>query len=120
MREIKFRAYSIRDQEYCGECLYSSNVDQIIFPINGELSCSLKRKAENYIVEQYTGLNCLNNIEVYEGDKFDFDGKAFFVQYIEDRARFVLTTGKGFDSKNCMDLDHDIIFGKYVIGNIHD
>jgi hypothetical protein len=71
-------------------------------------------------VGQFTGLTDKNGVKVFEGDIFLINGKAYFVQFLEERGSYVLTTGNGFDSRNCMDFNCDIIFELEVIGNTID
>jgi len=70
-------------------------------------------------VGQYTGLEDKIGVKIYKGDIFNIDSKIYFVEYIYDQCKYVLTTGKGYDTPNCMDLNCDSIFSSYVIGNIH-
>ncbi|AQW91314.1 YopX family protein [Elizabethkingia anophelis] len=85
------------------------------------------------IIEWSTGLLDKNGNKIFEGDKFAFingqvrendewidNVEEYFVEYINDSAGFVLTTGFGYDSKNCKKLDCDIIYHSEVIGNIHE
>ena len=48
------------------------------------------------------------------------NNRTFKVEFIEDSCRYVLTTGKGYDTRNCIDLTCDTIFYHEVIGNIHE
>lgn len=70
--------------------------------------------------EQYIGLKDVSNTKIYEGDKFEIKGVVFYVAYNEDRVTYDLLTGNGYDSRNCLDLDCDIIYGKEIVGNIHE
>ncbi len=80
---------------------------------------------DKYVVDpetvgMWTGLLDKNGKKVFEGDQFGYGGEIRFVQYIEDRSRYVLTNGKGYDSRNCIDLDCDVIYNSMIIGSIHD
>ena len=66
-------------------------------------------------VGEFTGVR-----NIYEGDKFDINGKIMFVEFVEDHGRYVLTTGNGYDTRNCIIFDCDIVYGKEIIGNIHE
>lgn len=69
---------------------------------------------------QFTGLVLTNKTEVFSGDKFLYNGEERYVEYIEDTCNYVLTNGKGFDTRNCVSLTCDSVYGLEVVGNIHD
>lgn len=69
---------------------------------------------------RFTGLTTKLGVNVFSGDKFLFKDEERYVEYIDDRCRYVLTNGKGYDSINCDDLDCDLIYGLEPIGNIYD
>ncbi len=105
MRELKFRAW----------CKVSNAfVDDIIInvgkPINSETN--------NFLITQYTGLKDHNNTDIYENDILRHNGKIYYVEYIG--GRYVLTTGKGFDTNNAIDLGEDLAYESQVIGNTNE
>lgn len=69
---------------------------------------------------QFTGLVLKNKTEVFNGDKFLYKGEEWHVEYSEDTCRYVLTSGRGYDTRNCVDLTCDSVYGLEVIGNIKD
>lgn len=109
MRELKFRTFQEnrmffhKIENYLG----SSGI------INPYIGCN------NAIWMQYTGLKDKNGVEIYEGDFFIINGKKYIVEWHDDLCRYLLTTGLGYDTKNCMDLTCDSIYFSEIIGNLH-
>ncbi|MNL06119.1 YopX protein [compost metagenome] len=117
MRELKFRAYcNIGDENkmlYFTEGKYdnglwfehtSNHIDEYLSPLM-----------------QFTGLKDQGGKgqDIYEGDCFQTD-KKWFVEWQEDLCRFVLTTGNGYDSKNCVDLTCDEVYYLKIAGNKYE
>ena len=116
MREIKFRIWDSILGFYVKVENYFLRNSKIYYDNCGYYVDQTK----TLILEQYTGLKDKNGKKIYEGDKFNINGKIMFVRYIEDHGRYVLTTGNGYDTRNCVNLDCDIIHKKEIIGNIHE
>ena len=138
MREIKFRAFSKKTKkmsipfglyesprfhsEYKGKyCTAGVVPSRFLYETESE--------TKYFYIMQYTGLKDKNGVEIYEGDilkvasngysnYISWTGKSCFVEYIEDRCRFIATTGEGYDTRNCFDLNCDAEIE--VIGNIYE
>jgi hypothetical protein len=68
-------------------------------------------------IMQFTGVEDSNKLEIYEEDIFLIENKVYTVEYVEDQCRYVLTTGEGYDTNNCIDLNCDVIQHHEVKGN---
>ena len=113
MREIKFRAWD-------GVKMYThKNIDDCDRDGLFHWMDIIKPKS-GMSVMQFTGLKDKNGVEIYYNDIFNIKGINYYVEYLDDSCKYVLTTGKGYDTRNCIDLNCDSIFGNSVIGNIHE
>lgn len=81
MREIKFRAYDYDNKRF--EYDVQDTHDEII----GDSFLNVLEE-DRFVVEQYTGINDMNGVEVYEGDIIKFhvvmlspDDKVGYVKY---------------------------------------
>lgn len=124
MREILFRGFSenLKHNEWVyGDLVKYDDATYYILPQDFKCWDILHDGTliDKSTVGQFTGLTDKHDTNVFDGDKFNVKGKEMFAMYIEDRCRYILTTGNGFDSKNAIDLDCDVICNLEVIGNIH-
>ena len=129
MREIKFRAWHIKRKKYYE--VHHLHIGTIGIHEEDWATCKafncieqkdiyIQIQPKECFIEQFTGLHDKNGREIYEGDKFCISGIIMFVSWNEDRARFILTTGRGYDTINCINLDCDVVYEKEIIGNIHE
>lgn len=125
MREIKFRAWSKRD-----ECMF--RVRDISFPSNLlkmriNLSGGDTLDADDVALMQYTGLKDKNGIEVYEGDilRSEKEGVMGAVEYCDRIASFIVFFK--MNNENCyshlnegkLDRKERLQYTQ-IIGNIHE
>jgi uncharacterized phage protein (TIGR01671 family) len=129
MRVIKFE-YGFQSQNGIVKKVYE--LSQI--PKIAEI-CDVWNELPIVYVRQFTGLVDKNGVEIYKGDKCDWDGKKVLISWCNQSASFVMTWKKvfkydgGFKTNNYRNPllatygDDD---GKYiheyleVIGNIHE
>jgi len=105
MREIKFRAWNTLLNQFIED--FESKY--LIEVLNTDL----------FIINQFTGLQDKNGVDIYCGDTFNFNGEKYIVEWMDDSCRYVLTTGLGYDTRNCFDLTCDSIYFNEISGNIH-
>lgn len=118
MREIKFRAYDYDNKRFEYDVQY--NYDY-------ELGSSFLDILEdnNFVVEQYTGIKDMNDVEVYEGDIIKFhvvmlspDDKVGYVKYYPEYGySIMLNRGSLLRQEYWASGDKHTI---EVIGNIHE
>ena len=118
MREIKFRAYDYDNKRFEYDVQY--NYDY-------ELGSSFLDILEdnNFLVEQYTGIKDMNDVEVYEGDIIKFhvvmlspDDKVGYVKYYPEYGySIMLNRGSLLRQEYWASGDKHTI---EVIGNIHE
>jgi hypothetical protein len=120
-REILFKAKSINTGQWEQSMTLAKGT------IKRKAHCTYLEISENkYVgvipetVSQFTGLSDKDGTKVFEGDEFDYKDEVRYVQYLHDKCRYVLTNGNGFDTRNSIDLDCDVIHGLKIIGNYHD
>ena len=104
MREIKFRARNlvtgdVLTQLYMGQCFQWVNQEH----------------QHNIIIEQFTGLQDKNGIDIYDGDVIPYRGKNYAVKYIAPCFTF-----EGCDEVFLHNVPELQDWSEFeVIGNIH-
>jgi len=122
MREILFRGLGTIGKEIMvyGDLLHYGSYTSIRYDVGSDLEPKyIEVPVDPSSIGQYTGLKDKIGVKVFSGDIFRIDYKIYFVEYIDDQCRYVLTTGKGYDTPNCIDLTCDAIFNCCVVGNIN-
>ena len=128
MREIKFRAFDKEHRIFMEiesldmNFIYQNKKHIAVwrkpYKFENSNAISHRAKVDKTILMQYTGLKDKNGIEIYEGDIFIKDYTPHIIEF--HNGRYVGTTGKGYDTRNCVDLDEDLAYIITTIGNIYE
>jgi hypothetical protein len=122
MSQKEFRAYDNLNKKWLHsyKTLGGCNILGETILLGGWMHSVRLENLKYVVVEQFTGLYDKNNTKIFEGDYFLINDKKFIVEYVDDQASYVLTTGLGYDTPNCIDLNCDVVYGKCVAGNVHE
>ena len=117
MKEVKFRAWSVIDQEYI------NNKVNYLIDLNGQMfyqfgSRDLEHIGHNeLVIQRYTGLKDAGEVEIYDGDIIQFNFRdrwghvdTFLGQVIWDEYMWLVETPEG-DQYSLNRIHRPIIFG---------
>lgn len=122
MREIKFRAWdktenkmarSVKEMRFNHKGLYAVTLNHMGF--------EFKRRINDVILEQYTGLKDKNGKEIYEGDVVSDMWNNLYTPVFQNGI-YMAYNPKHLGLKNDPSTQFNIIWkdGCEIIGNIHD
>lgn len=123
MREIKFRAYDKVDGIWCSYKI----IDGRVYFLDTDTGLWYT-KYRDFDLMQYTGVNDINNVEIYEGDIVEISKETSYlkdtaiVKFDEYSASFVLVVKDddcGYLSYN-FSSHYDKIISYKIIGNIYE
>lgn len=130
MRDIKFRAWNGIKYTYfdLGNIYgYEGEVCGVLLPDGVILNLESGYKTneggslnKDLTIHQFTGLKDKNGVDIYMGDYFLIESVRWIVEWNADLCRYIITTGLGYDTRNCRDLTCDSIYFNEIIGNIHE
>ena len=120
MREIKFRVWDKKENEYMGYedktlDLYHCMAYNMFMFDNDNYDIA----SRNIIIEQFTGLTDKNGVEIYEGDKVQDDEMTWIVEYRVSTLSYDLRQ-IGKDTYDCPLSYIGNLDLLEVIGNIHE
>lgn len=105
MRELKFRAWAIKQNEMI------TNPNLCIVIIQKELG--------EFIPMQYTGLKDKNNKDIYEGDILRYDGFRDWLISWHEAGFYLQNFFRGIGSTDYFILTHELAITREIIGNIY-
>jgi hypothetical protein len=130
-RQLKFRVWDKITNQYLQELgiyywhiPYSLDGEEITGEAN-LVGLSELLKHDNFVTQQYTGLNDSNDDPIYEGDilKIDYDtfGNVIGqVLYEADHGGYIFQWKRKGPNQNYKNLNCDVAFESVIVGNIFE
>lgn len=120
MRKLKFRVWDSKQSKF-------ENPDQCGLILRYGLIHGTEKHPiynvyynPNMIIQQYTGLDGKNGIEIYEGDILSHKGRIGTVSYNTDSGGFILEYEYSGREQNYENLTCDVAYESPNIGNVFE
>lgn len=122
----KFRVWDVKNKKFLSESYFAIlGNGKLIVTISGYYNDFTNTNQDDYVVQQYTGLNDSNDNPIYEGDILKISYGAIGdvigqVLYEADHGGYLFQWERKGPNQNYINLNCDVAFESVIIGNIFE